>query len=58
MYRHRFHGSTTFSFQDIIESMIFSNGGTNWHKQGTATNPHFTPALLPSWVAYINVQVL
>ena len=31
MYRHRFHGSTIFSFQYIIENMIFSNGGTNLH---------------------------
>ena len=23
MYRHRFHGSTISSFQDIIENMIF-----------------------------------
>ena len=30
-YRHRFHGSTIFSFQDIIENMIFSNGGTALH---------------------------
>ena len=29
MYRHRFHGFTIFRFQDIIENMIFSNGGTN-----------------------------
>ena len=31
MYRHRFHGSTIFNFQDIIENMIFSNGGKNLH---------------------------
>ena len=29
-YRHLFHDSTIFSYQDIGESMIFSNGGTHF----------------------------